>query len=141
MNILKAKFPTVLKVVMVCAVLFSFSCSGDDDGGGDPAGVVFVELPASVLGEYEGDLTYTSGVPITNDSGTATIVSAGDNVYNITFSDNIPALIGFRFIKSEEGKFESASTDGSSEGVAINGDELSVGVTQNTANWAFSGSN
>ena len=140
MNILKAKFSTVLKVVMVCAVLFSFSCSGDDDGGGSEPGITFVELPASALGEYEGVLTYsTTGV--VNDSGTATIVSTGNNVYKVTFSDDVPELTGFRFIKSEDGRFASASSDDSSEGVAIDNGNLALELTQNGNTWNFSGSN
>ncbi len=141
MHILKRKFSIVLKSVVILTLLVSFSCSSDDDGGnGGAEGTVIVSLPDSAVGEYTGELSYTSGaLPTENDSGTATIVKTGDNVYKITFSDGVPELTGFRFIASN-GNFTSASTGNSSEGVSINGSSLSVGVTEGTSNWAFSGS-
>lgn len=141
MDILKTKLGTVLKVTLLIAVLFSFSCSKDDDASPTP-GTTFVALPASALGTYTGALTYTTPtnpMPTENVSGTATITSTGDNVYSITFSDGIPELTGFRFISSN-GTYASADATDSSEGVSISGADLSVGLTKNGSNWSFSGS-
>lgn len=146
MNILKTKISVVFKSLIVLALLCNFSCSSDDDSSGDSTpDVVFATLPSNALGDYTGELTYTTtGVPTANPDGTATITSTGDKVYSITFSDGVPSLTGQRFIMSEDGtsgNFTSADAQGeATDGISIEGNSLSIGITENGNSTGFSGS-
>jgi len=143
MNILKTNFKTLSKTVVLLTLLFTFSCSKDDDSTMDEPvpGTTFVDLPEAVLGEYTGELSFQSSTnpfPVENEEGTATITKTGDKLYKITFSDGVSELTGFRFIKSND-DFVSSAEGNSSEGVSISGASLAVGFTENANVWAFSG--
>ncbi len=115
-------------------VLLSASCARDDDStsSGD-------ELPSEALTTYTGALTYTSssGEITINQNGTASIDLSG-NDYDIDFSDGVPSIEGVIFVESN-GAY-AASDAGNVTGIAIDGDDLSIGSTSDGNTWAFNGS-
>ncbi|KAA1244002.1 hypothetical protein [Aquimarina sp. RZ0] len=135
----KSKFFRNLgKVTLVLSVLFISSCGSDDDGGTVIANV-FATLPADVLDTYDGELTYTpaDGMGIVAGvEGTATISRSGET-YTISFSNEVPAITGLRFIGEDDGNYASVGTDGSATGISIDDDELTVGAAIDGNAWAF----
>jgi len=119
--------------LIFCATIF-LGCN-DDEPVIDSANT----LPAEALDVYTGALTYTSstGEIITTLNGTASISISG-NKYDITFSDDVPAISGLSFVESN-GAYATTS-DSNVTGISIDGDDLSVASSQNGNNWAFNGS-
>lgn len=160
MKNLNKQFSTALKALLVLTLLFSFSCSSDsedepnqpntsgnteENGGNENSGgeaeVVFVTLPESVLTSYDGILTYNDFL---NADGDAELASTGGNVYEITFSDDVPDITGLQFIAgNNDGEYVSYAEGESVEGVTVNTDgELDLAVpTSNGDNTGFSGEN
>ena len=99
-----------------------------------------VTLPApAVNAPYTGSLSYTGtgGLPIANQSGTATI--SGSNPYTITFSDGVPPITNLRFADNGGGNYTTITESGSVAGMTVTTTKLTVGLTSSGATWAFSG--
>ena len=92
---------TVKFIMLIAIVTFAIvSCKKD------------ISLPSGSLTTYVGDLAYTptSGMPIANTSGTATI-SGSKGSYTVSFSDGVPSLTGLKFDKESGGNYASESKD------------------------------
>ncbi|WP_062060594.1 hypothetical protein [Aquimarina longa] len=130
---------TILQTVFVFLILLIVSCGSDDD---DKIMQKFATIPTTSLTDYDGRLVYTpangSG-EIVVENGSAKISKLGDS-YTIVFSDEVPSIKGLRFITAN-GAYASVSTDGSSVGISINNNKLSIGATIAGNSWAFSGNN
>lgn len=115
------------KSLLILAVTLVTSCKSDDN---NPVGIVFVDLPSGVLGQYTGDLVYTSGTDaVVTEDGTATI--SGTGTYTINFSDGVPSITSLRFILSD-GEYVSVIDDGiTATGVVIANGSLSVADANN----------
>jgi hypothetical protein len=126
------KITQILSLVTLTATLFIFSCKKKVEDA------IYVALPTENITTYTGNLGYTgTGAPIANLTGTATITQS-DKVVNITFSDNIPAVTGIKFIKNGN-DYASVSENGSVAGISFTGNTVKIAVTKDGGTWAFSG--
>ncbi|WP_143569867.1 hypothetical protein [Tenacibaculum agarivorans] len=125
----------ISKVVFFLTLVILVSCSDDNV----PEGARFVNVPDNLITSYDGVLQYTiNSVPqVTESNATATLSKTGDKTYKVTFSDGVPEIKGLQFIENN-GTFASAAGNGSTEGVSLRTNNLSVGVTNNDKQWQFS---
>ncbi len=131
------KMNTITRVMFVLITFAFMSCS--DDENVSPEGARFVDLPSNLVTSYDGVLQYNvNQVPqVTESDATATVSKTGDKVYKVSFSDGVPEVTGLRFIENN-GTFASASDSGSSEGVSLRLNDLSVGIRNGDKHWQFS---
>ena len=125
------------KAILLAFALVAASCSSKKEETA-PASTV-VELPATVIATYDGQLSYTGSSIIGNSSGTATISKTGDKTYSITFSDRVPALTNLKFQTASGGSYATVSSDGSTAGMTLTSSTLNIGVTKGSETWGFSG--
>ncbi len=123
----------VSKIVFALIFFTFISCS--DDKNVAPEGAQFVDLPNSLLTDYNGSVNYNN--TIIEVDATATISKTGNKVYKVSFSDEVPEITGLHFIEND-GTFASASGSDSAEGVGLRTGNLSVGVTNDGKQWQFS---
>ncbi|MBQ4821154.1 hypothetical protein [Aquimarina sp. MMG016] len=93
----------IISKLKVCILLFSMvlafsSCSDDDKAVVELP--IFVELPASTLGWYNGLLTL-NGI-LVNSDGTAWVTASGSKTYTISFSDDVSSITGATFITNND---------------------------------------
>lgn len=126
---------TILRASLVLILIFTASCSKDDDNSNDTE--AFVALPANSLTTYTGDLNYsgTAGTIVVLDSATATITGQG-TTYTINFSDGAPSINNVRF-SLVNGTYITAGT--SNIVITIADEALSIQAQQNGNNWVFDG--
>ena len=99
-----------------------------------------VTLPSSITTSYVGTLGYSSasGNAIANPlSATATISGSKGN-YMISFSNAVPSLAGLQFEK-KNGSYTTVSKNGSSAGVVVDGNTITIGAYGNGESWSFTG--
>lgn len=98
-----------------------------------------VTLPAASVTSYVGTLGYNgaSGTIANALSGTATISGSKGN-YTVSFSNAVPALKGLQFEK-KNGSYATVSKNGSSAGVVVDGNTITIGAYGNGESWSFTG--
>ncbi len=133
-------FSKVMLFTLVCTSLIFSACSDESDDP-QPANAP-VDLPSNVIGTFTGQLTYTDGGSVfivNSEDGTATLTKTGDKTYSVSFSDDAPAITGLKFKAAAGGAYASLDSDGSASGMDISATSLSIGVTNASKNWAFTG--
>jgi len=138
MNIQLSSINYFFALFLFSSFIIFTGCKDDDVADASTS----VNLPANLLGTYTGTLVFTStsGGNITNLDGTASVEESG-SFYAINFSDGVNSLSGLKFIKDpDEESYISVSDTDSTEGVVIENDMLTIGVTNSSgSNWQFVG--
>ncbi len=129
-------------LALLCGLASACSKDDDDDNPSGTGGTGIIELPSNVIGTFTGQLAYTKtgSTPISNSgTGTATLSKTSDRTYSLTFSDGVPAITSLKFQTAAAGSYATVGSDGSTAGMALSGNSLSIGVTKGSETWAFTG--
>ncbi len=128
------------KAVLLALICAASSCGKKEDAA--PGGTALVELPPTVIGAFTGQLSYTSatGSSITNATdGRATLAKTGDKTYSLSFSDAVPTITNLKFQSGASGAYASVGSDGSTAGMTLSANSMTIGVSKSAENWAFTG--
>jgi len=142
MKTLQLIYSNTTKIFLLSIIIGFISCSKDDDGGNDNSNS---SLPATLVKTYTGVLAYddlSGSTTVANTSGTATIVSTGNNTYRINFSDNVPSItdITFNYNSNSVSYVSAVDTDTKEIGITlIDGGSLIIGADINGDEWGFNG--
>jgi len=135
---------TLKKLKLVLIAIFSLTLttvySHNDNVIENNLSVVINELPKKLIGTYEGTLTKLGGGTMVNPEATCTIKTAGNNKYNLHFSDGVKSINNVKFNQADDVFTATSLYNGKKLAISLDLEgSISIGSTSVFGTIAFTG--